>query len=463
MTELNTGLHYPVKIDDLPENWAAAYVGDFSTELESGFACGAHSDTDIGVVHVRPYNVSREGKLDFETQKYVPLDHNDKRLKAGDVLFNNTNSPDLIGKTSVVSGRAVGLAFSNHMTRVAFAEGIDPAFAAHQLHYLWSSRYFLHRCVKHVNQASISTDDLGRTVPFVCPPTNEQRRIVEKIETLFADLDAGVESLTRARARLALYRQSVLKAAFEGRLTADWRAEHSAEWPLEHLGDHLSFVTSGSRGWAKYYSDSGDTFVRAQNLKHDRLDLADIAYVTLPKGKTEGVRTRILEGDVLVTITGANVTKTAPVLSDLGTAYVSQHVALCRPKDTLDTKYLHWFLVAEAAGRKQLTDAAYGAGKPGLNLQNIKDVVIPVPEKGEQWEIIRRLEATLSNIDALEAQIDDGLARSKALRQSILKRAFAGQLVAQDPNDEPAHVLLERIKAEKAAAPKAKRRRKANA
>ncbi|MEY8843317.1 hypothetical protein AB9K41_30155, partial [Cribrihabitans sp. XS_ASV171] len=224
MTELNTGLHYPVKIDGLPENWAAAYVGDFSTELESGFACGAHSDTDIGVVHVRPYNVSREGKLDFETQKYVPLDHNDKRLKAGDVLFNNTNSPDLIGKTSVVSGRAVGLAFSNHMTRVAFAEGIDPAFAAHQLHYLWSSRYFLHRCVKHVNQASISTDDLGRTVPFVCPPTNEQRRIVEKIETLFADLDAGVESLTRARARLALYRQSVLKAAFEGRLTADWRA-----------------------------------------------------------------------------------------------------------------------------------------------------------------------------------------------------------------------------------------------
>ena len=92
------------------------------------------------------------------------------------------------------------------------------------LHYLWFARYFLHRCVKHVNQASISTTELSQKIPLVVAPLNEQRRIVEKIENLFAELDKGEESLRTAKARAGLYRQSLLKHAFEGQLTADWRA-----------------------------------------------------------------------------------------------------------------------------------------------------------------------------------------------------------------------------------------------
>lgn len=448
---------------ELPSGWVTAPLSEI-TFINPGIdKSKIKADAKVNFVAM-PAVEAESGRIDItEVRAFARMKTGYTPFLEGDVLFAKITPCMENGKMAVVPKLEHGYGFGStefHVLRCP--EGVEPKY----IYFFVSGERFRrdaeHKMTGAVGQKRVPEAFL-QNEPCPLPPTNEQRRIVEKIETLFADLDAGVESLTRARARLALYRQSVLKAAFEGRLTADWRAEHSAEWPLEHLGDHLSFVTSGSRGWAKYYSDSGDTFVRAQNLKHDRLDLADIAYVTLPKGKTEGVRTRILEGDVLVTITGANVTKTAPVLSDLGTAYVSQHVALCRPRDTLDTKYLHWFLVAEAAGRKQLTDAAYGAGKPGLNLQNIKDVVIPVPEKGEQWEIIRRLEATLSNIDALEAQIDDGHARAKALRQSILKRAFAGQLVAQDPNDEPAYVLLERIKAEKAAGPKTKRQRKANA
>jgi type I restriction enzyme, S subunit len=307
----------------------------------------------------------------------------------------------------------------------------------------------------HINEGDrprVSFDQIGEFVILVPPPT-EQDRIVAKIEELFSELDNGVENLKTAREQWQVYRQAVLKQAFDGKLTAAWREDRvngdELNWSNAVLGDLLDLVTSGSRGWAKYYSSKGDVFIRAQNLKYDRLDLDDVAFVQIPE-KSEGTRTRVQVGDVLITITGANVTKTAFIKEDIGTAYVSQHVALARPTEALLSEFLHWFLVSEAAGRKQLNASAYGAGKPGLNLDNIKSVVISLPTKLEQMEIINRLNSILSVIQNCEAGIDVELKRSDALRQSILKKAFSGNLVSQDPNDEPTSILLERIRGERA-------------
>ena len=171
-----------------------------------------------------------------------------------------------------------------------------------------------------------------------------------KIEELFSELDAGEESLRRARRHLGVYRQSLLKQAFECKLTAPWRAQNPdllespdqllgssavdnpdsiedhdcAAWITIQFGELCEYITSVSRGWANYYSDSGSLFIRAQNLNKDRLDLGDIAYVSLPE-KVEGKRTQTKVGDILVTITGANVTKAGYLDHDLGEAYVSQH------------------------------------------------------------------------------------------------------------------------------------------
>ncbi|MBK5970390.1 hypothetical protein CCR91_16925 [Thiorhodovibrio winogradskyi] len=396
-------------------------------------------------------NISRKGKVDLDEVKHVAREHDNRRLSQGDVLFNNTNSPELIGKTALVSKLAIGVAFSNHMTRLRFNTAIDPRFAALQIHYLWMMKYFLHRCVKHVNQASVSSRNLARSVPLVAPPINEQRRIVAKIEELFSELDKGIESLKTARGQLKVYRLAVLKHAFDCKLTALWRRnKNRAPWEQILFGSLLSHVTSGSRGWAKYYSSNGDIFIRAQNLKHDRLDLSDVAYVQLPE-QSEGMRTRVRVGDLLITITGANVTKTGYIHSDIGTAYVSQHVALCRPKQNADPEYLYWYLTAESAGRKQLKGMAYGAGKPGLNLDNIRSVEIRFPELDEQKFIVQKIHELLTVEENLTSVIDSELRRTESLRQAILKKAFSGQLVPQDPYDEPASVLLERIRADKAA------------
>jgi len=309
------------------------------------------------------------------------------------------------------------------------------------LEYYMNTPYISHLSEEKANGTGRMTLPLeeSRRFPIPVPPFNEQKRIVAKIEELFSELDKGIENLKTAREQLKVYRQSVLKYAFEqmgGRKTT--------------LGELLSYVTSGSRGWAEYYSDSGDLFIRAQNLKYDRLDLTECAYVSIPNN-TEGTRTKVQPGDLLITITGANVTKSALIEQDLGTAYVSQHVALCRPIKEVFPKLLYWFIVAEAAGRKQLSSAAYGAGKPGLNLDNIKSVQVTIPSYEQQVAVVETIEEKLSVSEELEREIEQNIQKSEALRQSILKKAFSGKLVAQDPNNVPASVLLERIRAEKEA------------
>lgn len=306
--------------------------------------------------------------------------------------------------------------------------------------------YVLDQHKQGVTQVNLNTSIVGEMM-LILPPPAEQGRIIARIEELFSELDKGVESLTAAREQLMVYRQSLLKHAFQG--TLNGHRDYAGTARDVELGGTIDYLTSGSRGWADYYSDAGEIFIRAQNLKHDRLDLADVAFVRLPQGSTEGVRTRVRKGDVLITITGANVTKTGLVDRDLGIAYVSQHVALCRPSSSLLPDYLYWYLLSESGGRKQLVDAAYGAGKPGLNLDNIRNVMIPLPSIDHQRQITSLIADGVAGETALARDVDDALDRVISLRSAILKSAFSGQLVAQDLNDEPASAVVERVRAER--------------
>lgn len=388
-------------------------------------------------------------------------------------------------------------------------EGVDAEFLAWALRRY--SQDILARCSKH--GTTVHSIENPRLQQFKIPlaPTNEQRRIVDKVDELFSQVEAGEEALERAQRLLGRYRQSVLNAAVTGELTRDWRAQHEGElesgdvllkrilrarreaweeaelakmhargaaprddrwkrkyrepepprttdlpdlpegWVWASLDQLSTLITSGSRNWKQFYGTTGALFIRAQNLKHDRLDLEDVAFVAL-SAEQEGVRTKLSEGHILITITGANVTKSALVKVDLNEAYVNQHVGLVRPTLPGLGDFLHLVIVCPTQGRLQLEQAAYGAGRPGLNLQNLAELVTPLPPAAEQDAIVQRAQELVSRAEhaLYDVAVSEQLVR--AIRSSILGKAFSGQLVPQDPADEPASVLLERIREEQAAA-----------
>ena len=430
------------KVGELPGSWSVAELSEICLVNPTIDKSVIADDLAVSFVPM-PAVEAESGGIDVSaTRIFGEVKKGYTPFMEGDVLFAKITPCMENGKMAIAPALTNGLGFGSTEFHVLRAhEGVSPKF----IYYFVSSKTFRHVAEHNmsgaVGQRRVTTPYLS-ACKIPVPPTAEQHRIVAKIEELFSELDQGVASLKTAREQLKVYRQSLLKNALEGKLAA------ATGWREKSLGQLLAFLTSGSRGWAAYYATTGDLFVRAQNIKHDRLELDDVAFVALPD-KAEGLRTRIQQGDLLITITGANVTKSALVKHDLGVAYVSQHVALCRPTTEILPEYLYWFIVAEAAGRKQLTDMAYGAGKPGLNLENIRSVNVPFPSLHEQQEIVEHIESKLSEADQLDQTLATALQQADALRQSILKKAFHGQLVKQAKNEEPATALLERIRARK--------------
>lgn len=194
-------------------------------------------------------------------------------------------------------------------------------------------------------------------------------------------------------------------------------------WGAVNFGELCNVVTSGSRGWAEYYAESGPKFIRAQNIRFGRLRLDDLACVNPPK-KGEGTRTQISTGDLLIVITGAGVTNPALLDKDLGEAYVSQHVGLIKPTDRKLSRWLLLCLMAPIGGRAELVKRAYGAGKPGLNLDNIRSLPIPLPPLPEQHRIAAKVDQLMAVCDRLEEQLTLIQKENRNLLEATLHHAL---------------------------------------
>lgn len=247
------------------------------------------------------------------------------------------------------------------------------------------------------------------------PSLSEQKRIVDKIEELFSELDSAVETLKKTKEQLAVYRQSVLKEAF---------AQFSHK---EKIKDLSEFVTSGSRGWAQYYSDDGARFIRITDLTRDRIVLKndDIQYVALPDN-VEGKRSRLKPNDILVSIT-ADLGSIALIPKDIQEAYINQHIALVRLSNPEIAKFTALYLKSDW-GQKDLLKNKRGGGKMGLGLDDIRNTPIPVVSTDIANKIVSQIESRLSACENIEKTVNEALIQADVMRQSILKKAFEGGL-----------------------------------
>lgn len=429
----------------LPEGWVRATLHDLGTEARPGFASGKHNRDGNGVLHLRPMNITRGGKIETSDARFIS-DDTDRRLADGDVLFNNTNSPPLVGKTAYIAA-GEGFAYSNHMTRLRPPSGVDGRFLALQLHHLWAQGHFISVLSHHVNQASVGVKVLLQT-EVALPPLAEQRRIVAALEDHLSRLDAAGVELAASRTRLARLTKRVLVEAVPIPTPAHWKLVTVKEAGTVELGRqrHPDWHTGSHMR----------PYLRVANVFEDHIDTGDLKEMDFPPEMFE--RYKLHPGDILL-----NEGQT-PELLGRPAMYRGE------PKDIAFQKTLlrfqsgpnvlpEWALLVFRrhlhAGwfRREVritTNIAH------LTAVRLKEVDFPIPPIDEQAEIVKRVQDQIDGISRLSAAIESVRTRATHLRQSLLREAFAGRLVPQDPADEPASTLLDGIRAERAATGKAK-------
>lgn len=260
------------------------------------------------------------------------------------------------------------------------------------------------------------------------PPLAEQERIVSRIEELFSQLDAGMETLKKTKAQLAVYRQAVLKEAFEGRLTA------SGLEKIVRLGDYIETPRYGTSKKCSYDDGRDRTAVyRIPNIEHKngRISHDDIKYAQFTESELDGIRLR--QGDILIIRSNGSVSLVgrAAMVCDAditGTfAGYLMRLRISEP-ETLLPKFLLLFLQSNQARIYIENKAKSTSGVHNINSTEISDLHLPLYDLDTQYAIIEAIESRLSVCDSIEQTVDIALQQAEAMRQSILKDAFEGRL-----------------------------------
>lgn len=389
------------------------------------------------------------------------------------------------------------------------AKGIDSRYLALQL--TANSRAILNTCAKDgTTVASIEGGALA-SFPLVIAPHTEQTRIVEKLEELLGDLDAGVAELKAAQKKLTQYRQSLLKAAVEGALTADWRArnppretgadllarilqERRARWEAQQLARFEAQGKTPPKNWQARYPEpvapdttelpalpprwiwasaeqlcefitKGTTprketasatrsipFIRVTNLTEQGvLDFSDQVFVTEETHHGFLSRSVVYPDDVLMNIVGPPLGQVSLVPETFAEWNINQAIAIFRAVAGVLPEYICHYLLSPNAQSWLGARAKTTAGQTNLTLELCRQLPVPLPPTEEQHQLVESAnQLLLSTRDAIRA-IESVNRQSTAQRQNLLKAAFSGQLVSQHPTDEPASTLLARIRAERAA------------
>ena len=286
------------------------------------------------------------------------------------------------------------------------------------------------------------------------PPLAEQKRIADKLDTVLTRVDAVNTRLARVAPLLKRFRQSVLAAATSGRLTEDWRGG-AMDWSSVPAAEICEKVQSGGTPKAGF-AEAGVPFLKVYNIVDQRVAFDyKPQFVSQAIHESELRKSQVFPNDVLMNIVGPPLGKVAVVPADHSAWNINQAITLFRPSSKITSQWIYILLCEGAPIRDVLARTKGSVGQVNISLSQCRAFEFQVPSVEEQTEIVRRVETLFAFADRLEARLAQAQTAATRLTPALLAKAFRGELVPQDPNDEPAAELLRRLQAERATAPKA--------
>ncbi|WP_296130212.1 restriction endonuclease subunit S [Pseudomonas sp. Ga0074129] len=377
-----------------------------TTPTSVGFDFAEHGVPFLRIQNISGSTVSLDDVLYIEENTHNALGRS--KIRPGDFLITIAGT---IGRTAIVPP---GFPESNCNQAVAILRFDEAKLWPKFLLYWLSTEDATGQISGRKVTATISNLSLGqiKELEIPLPPLSEQKRI--------ADILDKADAIRRKRQQAIHLADDFLLAVFLDMFGDP--ATNPKGWEVSSLDQHLEFLTSGSRGWAKYYSDSGSKFIRIQNVGKNKLLLTDMAYVNAPKG-AEAARTKIQTGDVLLSIT-ADLGRSSVVTSDIEDGYVNQHLAILRlKKDELNSRYLSAYLSSDA-GVRQFFVKNKSAVKAGINFSDIRSLEIQVPPISLQ----RSYENLYERVMGFQLKQSENLDVAEATFSSLSQKAFSGQL-----------------------------------
>lgn len=481
----------------LPPGWASTTIGEVADYVQRGRGPTYAPQSTLPVINqkcIRWHGVDPEHLkfIDESTRSQWAVE---RHLKQGDVLWNSTGTGTL-GRAAVFEGLAGfdSVVVDSHVTIVRSTK-VEPRFI-----YYWIRSPVVQGRLEEMQAGSTNQVELprGEVIATKLPlaPLNEQRRIVAKLDAIFEQTRAAKARLERLPTLLDKLKRSTLAAAFRGDLTADWRDANSdgepgrvlldriraerrerreansrpkgkhptnakydeAEqvertnlpglpigWVWCRLDELISSSLYGPRFGVDDYAARGVPTIRTTDLGHDgRIHLKDPPLIAEHAANLE--EWGLQDGDLLVTRTGATIGKAAVYSSDIGPALPSAYLIRFRPVLPSLGRWLHLFLISPR-GQMLLGTGATATAQPNVNARTISAFWLPVPPLREQARILAAVDAALELADSLGHRIERCAVAASSIERAALAKAFRGELIEQDPNDEAASELLARIRA----------------
>lgn len=458
----------------LPENWCWTYVEFIADKIKRGKS-PKYVEKSLFPVFAQKCN-QKDGTIALEKARFLNPDMASKIsdyvfLREDDIVINSTGTGTL-GRVGFIRKKDMlgykQILPDSHVTTVRGMFCVNKSYL--YMFLKMKQAYLELQGSGSTNQKELRPDSIG-TIEFPLPPLLEQKRIVHRIESLFAKLNEAKEKIQQVLDGAEMRKAAILHKAFTGELTKTWRRENNItttddvnreklskeceeyeipyeipdEWRWVTFNEVCTFIGSGvtPKGGQAVYTDSGIPFIRSQNVLNGKLDLSDVAYIS-DEINEKMKRTQIIGGETLLNITGASIGRSCYVPQEQSVGNVNQHVCILRFKNYING-YIPQLWLNSPKMQEFINFNQVGQTRQALNFKQIRGIYFPLPPLQEQLEMVRIIKYEINKLDVVCNSLANLAVRIDTMKKSILAKAFRGELGTNNPTEDSALNLLKEV------------------